>query len=317
MREGTAEPRGSAERPIAGNSVMALVVAMRPYQWPKNLLVFAALAFSAGEAWTLDDLGGLWELLGRSVVLVACWCLASSGTYLVNDVRDRELDRQHPRKRRRPIASGALGVQVALGAAVVLWAVALPVATVVDALAGAILAGYVVLMVLYSAGLKSVPVLDVLILCAGVVGRAVSGAAGIDVAISPWLYMCASCAAFFFASSKRWSEFRQLGEEAAHHRPSLAGYSGEILNQMVVIGAATALISYALYTIESDYVPSNGAMAVTLPFVVFALFRYLLLLSGKRQKDAPDQILFTDPGIVLAMAGWLVTAMAVLISDRT
>lgn len=310
------EPGVSGVRATRGG-FGALLVAMRPYQWPKNLLVFAALAFSAGEAWRFDDLDGLWGLLGRSVALFGCWCLAASGTYLVNDVRDRDLDRLHPRKQWRPIASGALGVPAALGAAVVLWAVSLPVAALIDPLAGAILAGYVALMVGYSIALKAVPVLDVLILCAGVVGRAVSGAAAIEVAISPWLYVCASCAAFFFASSKRWSEYRQLGAEAASHRPALAGYSAELLQQMVVIGAATALISYALYTIESPHVPSNGSMAVTLPFVVYALFRYMLLLNGKRQKDAPDQILFTDPGIVLSMVGFFVAAMVVLISDRT
>jgi len=290
---------------------------MRPYQWPKNVLVFAALAFSAGEAWTPRDPDSFLPLLGRSIALFACWCLAASGTYLVNDVRDRELDMVHPRKRLRPIASGALPVGAASAVAVGLWAVSLSLATLIDPLAGAILAGYVVVMVGYSLGLKAIPVLDVLILGGGVIGRAVSGAAAIEVAISPWLYVCASGAAFFFASSKRWSEFRQLGEEAAKHRPALAGYTGDLLHQMVTIGAATALISYALYTIESPHVPDNGAMAITLPFVVFAMFRYLLLLTGKREKDAPDQILFTDPGIVLAVAGWLATAMAVLIIDRT
>lgn len=311
---GTVAGEGAgAERGIA----WALIIAMRPYQWPKNLLVFAALAFSAGDAWTPRDPDSYLPLLGRSLALFACWCLAASGTYLVNDVRDRELDRLHPRKRLRPVASGALPVRAALAGAVATWVVALPAATVIDPLAGAILAGYVAVMTAYSAGLKAVPVLDVLILGGGVIGRAVSGAAAIEVAISPWLYVCASGAAFFFASSKRWAEFRQLGEEAAAHRPSLASYTGDLLQQMVTIGAATALISYALYTIESPHVPENGAMAITLPFVVFAMFRYMLLLTGKREKDAPDQILFTDPGIIFAMAGWLLTAMAVLIADRT
>ena len=142
--------------------------------------------------------------------------------------------------------------------------------------------------------------------------RAVAGAVVIDVAISPWLYVCTSFGAFFLACSKRWAEHRQLGPEAAAHRPSLAHYTGEILSQLVVISAATALLGYALYTIESDNVPRNGAMALTIPFVAFALFRYLLLLNGERRTDAPDQIIFTDPQILVSVAGFLVTAMTVM-----
>jgi hypothetical protein len=161
-----------------------------------------------------------------------------------------------------------------------------------------------------------VAILDVLIICGGVVARATAGAAVIDVAISPWLYVCSSFAAFFFASSKRWAEYRQLGPQAAQHRPALARYSGEILGQLLTISAATALLSYALYTIESTNVPPNGSMALTIPFVAFALFRYLLLLNGDRSTDAPDQIVFTDPQILVAVVGFVVTAMAVLIAHQ-
>ncbi|MFN0096955.1 MAG: UbiA prenyltransferase family protein [Dehalococcoidia bacterium] len=292
----------------------ALLVAMRPYQWPKNLIVFAALLFSAGEAWTIDDPGAWWPLLWKSAALFCCWCLAASATYLINDIRDREADQLHPRKRFRPLAAGALSPATAWPAAIVLLAVALPLALAIDSTAAGILAGYSALMVAYSIGLKRVAVLDVLILSAGVVARAVSGAAGIDVEISPWLYICSSFGAFFFASSKRWAEFRQLGPDAALHRPSLAQYNGALLNQMTVISAGGALLAYALYTIQSEHVPANGAMAATIPFVAFAVFRYLLLLDGPRKGDAPDRILFTDLPILIAVAGFGVTAVAVLLS---
>jgi 4-hydroxybenzoate polyprenyltransferase len=293
-------------------SWMALARALRPYQWPKNAFVFAALAFSAGDSWQLDEPGSWWPLLWRTLLLFALWCMAASATYLVNDLRDREADRLHPRKRTRPIPSGAVSTQAALSAAAVLALVAIPSAMLLDFGAGALLAGYVVLMWGYSFGLRSVAVLDVLILSSGVILRAVAGATVIDVDISPWLYVCSSAGALFFASSKRWAEFRELGADAARHRPSLVGYTQDLLNQMLTISAAAMLLSYALYTIESVNVPRDGSMALTVPFVVFALFRYLLLLGGQRREDAPDQILFTDPQIAIAVFGFVVTAVAVL-----
>lgn len=295
---------------------MALLRAMRPYQWPKNGIVFAALAFSAGDAWTPDDPGSWWPLLWRTIALFLLWSMVASATYLVNDVRDREADRIHPRKARRPIASGAVSVPLALVTAGVLAGVALPLTFALDAVSGAILAGYAAVMTAYTFGLKRIAILDIIILTTGVIARAVAGATAIDVEISPWLYVCSSFGAFFFACSKRWAEFRQLGPDAARHRPSIAAYGGEILGQMLVISAASALLSYALYTIESANVPDNGAMALTLPFVAFALFRYLLLLNGPRANDAPDQILFTDAQVIVAVVGFLAVAMAVLVANR-
>jgi decaprenyl-phosphate phosphoribosyltransferase len=296
--------------------IPALLVAMRPYQWPKNLIVFAALIFSAGAAWEPGDFDSWWPLLWRTAVLFGLWSLVSSATYLLNDVRDRYTDALHPRKSRRPIASGAVSVRTALVTAAVLTAVALPLAFAIDVVAGAVLAGYAAIMAAYSFGLKNMPILDILILCTGVVGRAVGGAAAIDVDISPWLYVCSSFGAFFFAVSKRWSEFRQLGEDAARHRPALQNYNGELLNQMLIISAAGSVLSYALYTIESNRVPTDGSMALTLPFAAFAMLRYLLLLGGPRKADAPDRILFTDPQILIAAVGFTITAIAVLVAHR-
>ena len=310
MTEATTVAAGG--RPV----LPALVVAMRPYQWPKNLIVFAALIFSAGDAWVPREADTWWPLLWRSGALFGLWCLVASATYLVNDIQDREADRLHPRKRNRPIASGDLSVPTAALVAGVLVLIALPPAFALDPMAGGVLAGYAAIMTAYSFGLKRAPVFDILILCTGVVGRAVGGAAAIEVDISPWLYVCSSFGAFFFACSKRWAEYRQLGAEAARHRPSLAHYNGEILGQMLNISAASVLLSYALYTIESARVPADGSMALTLPFAGFALFRYLLLLNGERATDAPDRILFTDPQIVLAGAGFTITALAVLIGHR-
>ncbi|MEO6398310.1 MAG: UbiA prenyltransferase family protein [Tepidiformaceae bacterium] len=287
---------------------------MRPYQWPKNGIVFAALVFSAGDAWRAGDASSWWPLLWRTCAIFGLWCMVSSSIYLLNDILDRDLDRLHPRKRRRPIAAGELSPQAGGVAAIILAAVATPLAFWLDSAGGAVLAGYAVVMIAYSSGLKGVPVLDIIILCTGVVARAVAGGAVIDVQISPWLYVCSSFAALFFAVSKRWAEYRQLGPDAALHRPSLAGYPGELLGQLLTISAATALVSYALYTIESRNVPEDGRMAVTIPFVAFALFRYLFLLNGPRSTDAPDQIMFTDPQIIIAVVAFVGVAGGVLVS---
>lgn len=299
--------------PTGRQGVAALVVAMRPYQWPKSLLVFAAFVFSAGDAWQLDDAGSWAPLLWRTAAMAALWCLASSATYLVNDVFDRDRDQLHPTKRYRPVARGAVSPHTAVATALVLNVVAIPLAFALDLVAGVVLFGYVLLMAAYSWELKRVAIVDVIVLTSGVIGRAVSGATTIDVEISPWLYVCAGAAAFFFAISKRWAEFRDLGDSAARHRDALGVYTGEVLTQMLIISGAAALLAFALYTIESDNVPESGAMALTIPFVAFAMFRYLLLLNGARRGDPPDQILFTDPQILLAMAGFGGVALAVLL----
>jgi 4-hydroxybenzoate polyprenyltransferase len=299
---------------VVRGSVPPLVRALRPHQWPKNLIVFAALIFSTGAAWHPSDPTSWWPLLWRSIVMFGAWCAASSAVYLVNDTRDREHDRRHPRKASRPIAAGDVSTMTALRVATILLVIAIPVGFALGPIAGAVLSGYVVLMLGYSAGLKSVPLVDVLILCAGVVARAVAGAGAIDVTISPWLYICSSLGAFFFASCKRWAEFRQLGgPAAAQHRPALAHYDARLLSWMVGLGAAGTVISYAAYTFLSSHVPSNGAMALTIPFVAFGLFRFLFLIRGPRQAEAPDRILFTDGAILASMACFVAVALGVLV----
>ncbi|HJP40389.1 MAG TPA: UbiA prenyltransferase family protein [Dehalococcoidia bacterium] len=277
--------------------------------------MFAALAFSVGSAWDLDAPGDFWPLFWRTLALATLWSGAASATYLINDVMDREADRLHPRKATRPIASGALGVRAVIAIAILLLVMAMPLALLLNWEAAAILGGYVAVMMVYSFGLKSVAVLDVIILAAGVIARAVAGAIVIDVTISPWLYICSSFGALFLGVSKRWAEYRQLGESAARHRQSLAQYTLENLHHMLVISGAGALLSYALYSIESENVPTNGAMAITIPFVAFGMFRYMLLIAGLRSKDAPDQVLFTDPQILLSVAGFLAVAVTVLAAN--
>lgn len=295
-----------------GAQLRALAAAMRPFQWPKNFIVFAALLFSVGDAWTPRDPATWQPLAGRAALLFAAWCLVASGMYLVNDLRDAPFDRYHPRKRLRPLAAGDLSPGLAALAAVVLTVAGIAAGFAASWAAGAMLAGYAAGMLAYTFALKAMPVLDVVVLSAGVVLRAAGGAVAVGVAISPWLYVCSAAGAWFLAVSKRWAEARALGEEAGNHRPALAKYPPIVLDQMLAVSAGSALVSYALYSIESANVPANGAMALTVPFVAFAIFRYLYLLAGPRASDPPDRILFTDPAIVGSVLGFVATAVTVL-----
>lgn len=292
----------------------AILVALRPFQWPKNLIVYAALVFSAGDAWELRAVESWDHLLARTTALFVAWCLASSAVYLVNDVRDAPLDRFHPTKRHRPVATGEVAPGEALAIALLLGAAGLVLAaTTAGWEATAVLAGYLAGMSAYSAVLKHVPIADVAVLTGGVIARAVSGALAIAVHISPWLYVCSGIGAWFLAVSKRWAELRSLGEEAENHRPALARYPPELLDQMLSASAGATVVTYALYSIESANVPENGAMALTIPFVAYGIFRYLYLLAGPRREDAPDRILFTDPQLLGTMAGFVGVALAVLL----
>ncbi len=298
----------------ARSKAVAVIAALRPFQWPKNLIVYAALLFSAGDAWSLRTPESWDHLLARSTALFVAWCFASSAVYLVNDVRDAPLDRYHPTKRHRPVAAGEVGAGEAVTLAFLLALCALAIAVPLAGWqASAVLAGYLAGMVAYSATLKHLPIADVTALTGGVVARAVSGALAISVHISPWLYVCSGIAAWFLAVSKRWAELRTLGEDAENHRPALARYPPELLDHMLSASAGATVVTYALYSIESANVPENGAMALTIPFVAYGVFRYLYLLAGPRRQDPPDRILFTDPQLLGTMAAFAGVALAVLL----
>src|SRR5688572_13674338 len=248
----------SGPRSVASN----LFVSLRPEQWTKNLLVFAALIFS--EQGLLFDLRSVLT----AVEAFGIFCLLSGVVYLLNDVMDRESDRRHPLKRRRPMAAGALSVTTALIAAVVLGALALAAAVSLSWAFGTVALAYVVLQGLYSGLLKHLVIVDVLTLAIGFVLRAVAGAVAIDVVISQWLFVCTILLALFIALSKRRHEVLLLGEDAAGHRPILGEYSPYLLDQMIVVVAASTLISYIFYTISTETVAKFGTswLGLTIPF---------------------------------------------------
>jgi 4-hydroxybenzoate polyprenyltransferase len=289
------------ELPQRRSSLRAALVALRPRQWLKNLLVFAGLVFAA----KLGDAGRWLEALAA----FGAYCAISSAAYLVNDVRDREDDRLHPVKRARPIARGELSPRAALVLAAVLAAVALGLAGVLGLVSAAFLLTFAALQAGYTLSLKHVVLLDVLAIGSLFVIRAAAGAAAVDVRISPWLLLCTALLALFLALAKRRGELVLVGAQRTPGRPVLEGYSLELVDQLVAIVASSTVIAYAVYTLTAR---DSKALLATVPFVIFGVFRYLLLVHRDDVGEEPEQVLLTDVPIILAVAGWIATAAAIL-----
>jgi 4-hydroxybenzoate polyprenyltransferase len=284
----------------------SLFLALRPAQWTKNLIVFAALIF--GQR-LLDG-----EAVVRAVVAFLAFCALSGVVYVVNDVVDREADRQHPLKRLRPIAAGALPVPVALGGAAVLVVVALVASLWLGVAFAAHAVAYVALQLAYSLGLKRQVILDVLSIALGFVIRASAGGAAIDVPISQWLLVCTILLALFLALAKRRHEITLLGEEAARHRAILGEYTPYLVDQMIAVVAASTLMGYAVYTVSSDTVERFGTpwLGLTLPFPLYGIFRYLYLVHRRSQGGSPTELLLADRPLLLCVALWGATVVALI-----
>ncbi len=283
-----------------------MIRSMRPVQWLKNGFVLAPIVFSGRiadpEAWS------------RCLLAVAAFCAASSATYLVNDILDREADRQHPDKCTRPIASGAVSVGSALATALVLMAVAVGAAFTLGGWFPAVLGSYLALTLSYSAFLKDAVFLDVLVVAAGFVLRVVGGAVAIDVPVSTWLLMCTYLLALYLALGKRRAELALLGEEAGSHRVVLGHYTLPLVDQAtsVVLGATVA--AYTLYTVAPETVAKVGSdgLMVTVPIVLYGLFRYLYLLHRHELGGSPTLVLITDWPLLACVVVWIVVAAVVI-----
>jgi 4-hydroxybenzoate polyprenyltransferase len=287
--------------PRRRSPLRAALVAMRPRQWSKNLLVFAGLVFAA-------KLGDPLRWLEACVCFVA-YCAISSASYLANDVRDRHDDRLHPVKRSRPIARGELSPRSALTIAAVL-AVAAPLLVAPLGVPSVLLvAAFAALQAGYTLRLKHVVLLDVLTISALFVIRAAAGAEAVDVRISPWLLLCTALLALFLALAKRRGELVLVGAGRTPGRQVLDGYSLELVDQLTGIVASGTVIAYAIYTVTAGH---SRALLATVPFVVFGVFRYLLLIHRYDVGEEPEQVLLKDVPILLAVAGWIVTAAAIL-----
>ena len=291
-----------AELPRRRSPVRAALASLRPRQWPKNLLVFAGIVFAA----KLGDAVRWAEALAS----FAAYCSISSAAYLANDVRDREEDRRHPVKRDRPIARGELRPRIALVLAAALTAVGLMIAGLLGLTSLGLLLAFAALQAGYTLALKQVVLLDVLTIGALFVIRAAAGAEAVDVRISPWLLLCTALLALFLALAKRRGELVLVGAEATPGRPVLDGYSLALVDQLVSVVAASTVIAYSLYTVTAR--PSKALM-VTIPFVLFGIFRYLLLIHRDDIGEEPEQVLFADVPIIVTVCGWVMTAAVILI----
>ena len=315
---GDAIPAVKPQTPIA--HLQIVLKAMRPRQWSKNVIVFMALVFSIDDKWQLTEPSTWLDLLGWSVVTFVLLCLISSADYLVNDVIDRESDRQHPTKRNRPIAAGLLSVRAALVWAVILAAVAIGGAFALSApltwQVGAVISGYLVLMLAYTFVLKHIVLIDMLVIGAGFVLRALAGGLAIDVPISPWLYVVTALGALFLIINKRRAEITLLDSGAANHRPILEEYSLALLDQIGALVTASTLIAYGLYTFTAENLPDNNAMMLTIPFVLYGLLRYLYLVDRHKEGGSPEEVLLKDRPLQIDILLWLATAAAVLVVFR-
>jgi 4-hydroxybenzoate polyprenyltransferase len=289
------------ELPRGRSPLRAALVSLRPRQWTKNLLLFAGIIFAA----KLGDLSRWVEAFAA----FAAYCAASSASYLVNDVRDAPHDRMHPSKRLRPIAHGELSPRLAeaLAAALVVGAVLL-VAPL--GLASILFLGtFFGLQAAYTLSLKHVVLLDVMTIGGLFVVRAAAGAEAVHVRISPWLLLCTALLALFLALAKRRGELVLVGAEATPGRPVLEGYSLALVDQLVTVVAASTVISYCLYTFTAR---ESKAMMITIPFVLFGVFRYLLLMHRRDLGEEPEEILLRDLPILLCIAGWAAVSAVIL-----
>ena len=283
-----------------------LLVSLRPGQWTKNLLVFAALIF--GER--LFDR----DSAERALAAFAIFCALSGVVYLFNDVRDRASDRQHPLKRTRPIASGALPVPTALTAAFVIAVAAFAAAIALGPPFAIVAVAYVGLLGLYSMALKHIVIIDVLTVAFGFVLRAVAGGVAIAVPVSNWLLVCTILLALFMALSKRRHELVSLATGAASHRPILGEYSPYLLDQMISVVTASTLVAYVFYTISPEVERRFGTpgLGLTIPFPLYGIFRYLYLVHQREGGGSPAELLITDRPLLACVALWGAAVIAII-----
>lgn len=275
----------------------ALVKTFRIRQWTKNAFVLTALVF---DLKLTDPVS-----LSRSLIAFFLFCLLSSAVYVINDIKDVEADRKHPRKRNRPIASGKLSIRAATIAAIVLLVLTLVPAFFLSYGFFAVCVAYLLINIAYSTWLKHIPLIDVIIIAAGFVLRAVAGVSVINVVrFSPWLYVVITLFALYIGFGKRRAELTTLADDANSHRRVLEGYTIPFLDQLITIVSSTTIITYSLYTFTAPNVPTDYSMMLTIPFVVYGIFRYLYLISVKQEGGAPEELLLTDRALQITVALW-------------
>jgi 4-hydroxybenzoate polyprenyltransferase len=316
-------------QPFGLTTLRLILKEMRPRQWSKNLLVYTALLFTVRQYWR-PFTPTMWQFLALTTAAFIVFCFLSGIVYLVNDLVDVEKDRAHPRKRLRPIASGALSRNTAVGAIVVIFILTFTASIALDLYARSfsfpegsavfpvplpftvVALSYLALQIAYSFFLKNIVIIDVFTIASGFVLRAVAGAAVIQVPISPWLYVVTILFSLFLGFSKRRNELVVLEGEAVKHRAILKEYTPELLDEMISVTTASTVIAYSLYTFSADNLPKNHAMMLTIPFVLYGIFRYLYLIHIKNEGGSPEELLLKDRPLAGAFLLWGLSVIAVL-----
>ncbi|USG65609.1 decaprenyl-phosphate phosphoribosyltransferase [Brevibacillus ruminantium] len=283
------------------NAFILLIRQLRPHQWTKNLLVFAALLFSFQK---VDYVVG-----SQALLAFLLFCLVSGCVYILNDFIDIKNDRSHPEKRLRPMASGALNPFLALTFGIVLLSVSLFVAFSASILLGWVLLIYFLLNCAYSLKLKHIVILDVMVISAGFVLRAIGGGLAIGTPLTPWFLLCTMLLALFLAISKRRHELHLLQSQKGMHRKVLENYSPELLNQLNTIVTTATIISYSLFTFTSG---RTVQLMWTIPFVIFGIFRYLYLITMSDKGGSPEKVLLEDKPILLTVLLYVITVAGIL-----
>ncbi len=294
----------------------ALVKALRPKQWTKNVLLYAGFLFTLNKKWFLFT-PSMWQALLKATLAMVVFTALASGIYLLNDVQDLEQDRLHPKKRHRPIAAGHVPIWMALSLTLLLEGFGLWGAFALAPSFGWVGLAYVLIQLAYTYSLKHMVIIDVFVLASGFVLRAVSGVLVLSADISPWLYIVTFLGALFLGLCKRRHELSLLADDAGKHRQSLSHYSTELLDQMISIVTASTLMAYSLYTFSAQGLPPNHLMMLTIPYVLYGMLRYLYLVHMHKLGGSPEEILLRDRPILAVLLMWAATAAAILAYGRT
>ena len=291
-------------------ALVELLKSIRPQQWLKNLFIFAPLIFS-------ENIFNRSMFL-QSLLAFAVFCLLSGALYILNDLKDIEEDRLHPIKSKRPLAAGELKKRQAIAAFVILSFISLLFASLVNEEFLWVCLVYYFLQIAYSFALKHVVILDVFIVASGFFLRVIAGAVAIQVQISPWLLICTTLLALFLALSKRRHEILLLDKEAINHRPILKEYSPYLLDQMISVVTASTVIAYCLYTISGETIEKFGTnkLILTVPFVLYGIFRYLYLIHQKAEGGTPETLILKDRPLLFDIFLWIISAALIIYFGR-
>jgi 4-hydroxybenzoate polyprenyltransferase len=291
---------------MAKSTLMSIIRSMRPRQWPKNIVIFAALVFDRqlGPAHL--------EATLRTFAGFIIFCLLSGLVYIINDLTDLEADRKHPEKSKRPLAAGELSPKVAWGTSIILFSIIFPAAYLLSPGFAVVALVYFLINLAYSKWLKHVLIIDVFVIALGFVLRVAAGVMLIQVTrFSPWLYVITTLGSLFIGFGKRRAELVLLNRDANAHRRVLDGYTIPLLDQYILIVSSVTIVAYSLYTFSAPNLPDNHAMMLTIPFVIYGILRYIYLLQVKKIGGAPEEVLITDRPLQITIGLWGITILAV------